>query len=382
MDLEFDKEIDAILRKAQSCVSVSEPDSGHVDADAIAAFAENAVPEKARLLYVEHFSDCDRCRKQLSFAMQMNPEAGASEKSAAPVVSEAATEKIIPWYQSIFRTPNIALAMGALVLAFSGILGYLVLQNQNNASKATVSQIESVEDKSGGPYLSGQDVSAIPTPTDAPIMSANTASSSANAMANTASALRGAAENEKAASVMSAPAANAAPGGSSGQFQVDGASGVDSSISSQSAEALPKSAAPLQVTTDTTAGAATERDEKKDNAIALKEQPKDAGLAKRKLEDRSLRRDAPPPAAKTVGPLQQNQSNNSYQMSVTRTVSGKTFSNRDGAWYDSAYNGQVTTNVRRGTNEYKKLDSGLRNIADTLGGTVVVVWKVKAYRIQ
>ena len=69
-------------------------------------------------------------------------------------------------------------------------------------------------------------------------------------------------------------------------------------------------------------------------------------------------------------------------MTVKRKVGGKTFDNRNGAWYDSAYRGQTTTNYRRGTDEYKKLDRGLRNIADTIGGTVVVVWKEKAYRIQ
>ncbi len=63
-------------------------------------------------------------------------------------------------------------------------------------------------------------------------------------------------------------------------------------------------------------------------------------------------------------------------------VGRKSFNNRDGVWYDSAYHGQATTNVRRSTPEYNKLDSGLRNIANTLGGTVVVVWKSKAYRIQ
>ena len=152
---------------------------------------------------------------------------------------------------------------------------------------------------------------------------------------------------------------------------------------SQSAEMLPKSVnISPSITTDTTAGAVSERDEKKASTEPLKEQPKDAGLAKRKSESRALRNDASPPAAKTVGPLQSNQTNNNYQMSVTRVVGGKTFANRDGAWYDSAYSGKATTNIRRGTNEYKKLDSGLRNIADTLGGTVVVMWKAKAYRIQ
>ena len=69
-------------------------------------------------------------------------------------------------------------------------------------------------------------------------------------------------------------------------------------------------------------------------------------------------------------------------MPVTRLVGGKRFDNRNGVWYDSAYRGQATINLRRASDEYKKIDKGVRNIADTLGGTVVVVWKDKAYRIQ
>lgn len=64
------------------------------------------------------------------------------------------------------------------------------------------------------------------------------------------------------------------------------------------------------------------------------------------------------------------------------SVGGKNFRRENNVWYDSAYRGQATVNVARGTNEYKKLDANLRAVAENLGGTVVVVWKQKAYRIQ
>jgi hypothetical protein len=81
--------------------------------------------------------------------------------------------------------------------------------------------------------------------------------------------------------------------------------------------------------------------------------------------------------------MQSNQVNNkAFEMPVTRKVGGRSFNNRNGAWYDTAYHGQSTINVRRGTEEFRKLDGGLRNIANTLGGVVVVIWKEKAYRIQ
>ena len=126
------------------------------------------------------------------------------------------------------------------------------------------------------------------------------------------------------------------------------------------------------------------------DGLAAKDDAKNKQLSTGRTADESrTRRDAPAPAAKTgparSGPvqMQSNQVNtNVGEMAVTRIVGGKTFNNRDRAWYDSAYKGQATINVRRGTDEFKKLDSGLRSIANNLGGVVVVVWKDKAYRIQ
>ena len=66
----------------------------------------------------------------------------------------------------------------------------------------------------------------------------------------------------------------------------------------------------------------------------------------------------------------------------TRSVGGKTFNNVGGIWFDSAVGKQKQKTVRRGTREYLKLDAGLRSIADNLGGTVVILWSGKAYRIQ
>lgn len=404
MELEFDKEIDAILRKARPNKGVLVGDDPpepkeprdkkpHVDADAIAAFVEDAVPEKTRRVYIEHFADCDHCRRQLAFAMQMMPEAGA-ETVAESAVAGPEIEKPDLSYQSIFRSPQIAVAMGALVLAFTGILGYLVLNQQQTQTDATVAiQTQKIEQRHGGPY-DAESAETIPTPSEVPTVSLNAnAAAASNVAANTAIAGQNEAPNSSVKPAAEMAPANAAPEARSGQFQVDGASGSENNFvldAQDAAKTQPPAkksaalaAAPPPATTDSVAGgvAANERDEKK----AVKEEAdKDArSLMKRKGDDRALRRDFPAAAAKS-GPAQNNQSNQSnvYQMTVSRSVGGKTFSNRDGAWYDSAYKNQPTTNYRRGTAEYKKLDSGLRSIADTLGGTVVVVWKSKAYRIQ
>jgi hypothetical protein len=101
-----------------------------------------------------------------------------------------------------------------------------------------------------------------------------------------------------------------------------------------------------------------------------------------------LSRSAPAPAAgrsaqaKRNSPPAKNEAANTYAAPPTRSVGGRTFERKQGIWYDSAYSGQSTTSVRRGTESFQKLDGGLRAIADSLDGTVVVVWGRTAYKIQ
>jgi hypothetical protein len=68
--------------------------------------------------------------------------------------------------------------------------------------------------------------------------------------------------------------------------------------------------------------------------------------------------------------------------SETIAVGGKTFNRAGNVWIDSAYQNQATINISRGTDAYKKLDSGLRSIAENLSGTIIVIFNGKAYRIQ
>jgi hypothetical protein len=95
MELEFDKEIDALMRKGGVSVGGS-PAGGHLDADEISAFAENAMPERSRALYLGHFAECDRCRKILSNLIALNAEA-EPEKAAAAIPLSAPTASETPW---------------------------------------------------------------------------------------------------------------------------------------------------------------------------------------------------------------------------------------------------------------------------------------------
>jgi hypothetical protein len=67
----------------------------------------------------------------------------------------------------------------------------------------------------------------------------------------------------------------------------------------------------------------------------------------------------------------------------TRTVGGRKFKRQGNAWIDLKLKSSMSIKtIPRGSEDFDKLDSGLRSIAQQFGGPVIVVWKGKAYRIQ
>jgi hypothetical protein len=293
----------------------------------------------------------------------------------------SAAEVSVPWYKTIFRTPNLAIAMGGLILVFTGVLGFLVFQNGRNLENSLVSQ-------------AGED-QGVPTP-----LRAEQANISANSNAAIAAPVLQAANSNMTAAAPSFSTnslANTAIGstssGTSGKpvTEATPTPAEEKSVTGRQVSNLPKVAAPppppsaaatldgISAGDTAKADAETEKAKRSDDSLA----------AKRKEADSARLRDLPPAATGSgpsrSGPAQmQNAQNsrNAVQMSVTRSSGGRKFSNRDGAWYDSAYRGQATQNVRRGSDEFKKLDAGLRSIANEIDGVVVVVWKGSAYRIQ
>jgi hypothetical protein len=377
MELEFDKEIDAILRKARGGdgAAVTAVTSPHLDVDTIAAFAENALPQKAKMLYIEHFADCDRCRRMLSQSVMLNSEAVTADVGAASIAATETAEATIPWFTRIFKTPSLALAMGAVVLAFSGILGYLAIQNRQETSAPEVSKAVEQTPTQGGPFYGGEaDYSANSAATankPTGVMSANTAANTAMPAANSTS------------NAPMRPEAATPAGTLLGRTEEE--SRKDDDEKESKPVTLPPPA-PVGGAPAATAGEALKVEDKSkldDRGLIAAERTKSA--------DDVMTRDSSPAAAKkTTGPTRSGPANNQVQLqtqnvfneNLARSVNGKTFDRRDGVWYDIAYRNQATTNVKRGTDAYKKLDSGLRSIADNLGGTVVVIWKDKAYRIQ
>ena len=67
------KEIDVLLRTLGTRSSADAAASGgHIDADEISVFAENALPANARARVISHLADCSRCRSVLSNVVALN----------------------------------------------------------------------------------------------------------------------------------------------------------------------------------------------------------------------------------------------------------------------------------------------------------------------
>ena len=381
MEREFDNEIDALLRKEAvgRTITISEIASLHLDADEIAAFAESAVPDSAKQSYMAHFADCDGCRKTLAGVILLNSEAGVETPSA--VAAPVAAETGVVWHRKLFLFPNLAYLMGSLVLLFSGFFAISIFRNSGELQISEVSKISSDEPAAGGPNLDyAQD-----TYYNANASTANSVNSAANTLPYAANA---ASNSTNTRSPLSA--ANTAPASADSKAAAP-AGTTDAVVTSEVAPApaprpkdQPVTMADRNVSPKLEgrrAVPAQEADKQKDDLNAMREtSPAAGGPFKAKGPSRNERSDsrmrenelASKRAAKPE----------SSTASDRKQVNGRSFELKQGVWYDSIYRGQITTNIRRGTDAYKNLESGLRAISELVGGTLVTVWKEKAYRIQ
>lgn len=346
---------------------------------------------------MSHLADCDRCRRILSGLMMLNADAEpVEERIIAPVISPAAIE---PWYRGLLL-PNLAYGMGGLVLVFGGLIAFTVFQSDQN--RESLSQVASEAPAARGPMF--EDPQAV---TDQ-MANSNAASAVANKPA-TAQAANASANTTNTAS-------NSMPVGSaSDKLRKETSSADQSGLTLDGVDAAKPVAGAPAAAPPPPAIAATKREDAESNAVAAElkdddmkarnlEKKKsseagkaDASISSRKVEDLPInsrqiqnlpRTQAGGIAKSTPGPSRDNaqtfpnRADNTNELYEEKRISGKGFQRRNNVWYDNSYRGQSTVNVRRGTDEFGKLDSGLRSIAESLKGVVVVIWTGKAYRIQ
>jgi hypothetical protein len=368
MELKFDKEMDALLRRTRprdgtaGPVGPAEARPIHLDADAIAAFAENRLPAPARLLAIQHAADCTACRNQIAFSISQLEDAAPDTAQDATSVTVAG----VPWYRRLFTTPGLAVAFGALVIVFGGLFGYLALRQSGEADVAMVSDTTVANTASSIPET----------------QNSNTATSAfANSQSNAAGAATNSPAETRAARSAAVSTANAAVPGIALNEAADS---VAKPNPAPAAAAAPPPPPPPLSTAD--ASAAGETVIVTDGQDAKKREVR-SEIAELPIQSRNREALLATPKQKSGPSRGQTQTQTQIQSlprvdAARRDASGRSFVKRDGAWYDTAYSGQQTIDIRRGSEQFRKLDSGLRNIANSIDGVVVALWKGKAYRIQ
>ena len=389
MEIEFDKEMDAILRQARkgepasseaSTESrISNSASPHLDADEISAFAENALPEKAKRKYTIHIADCNVCRKTLSDLILLNAE---------PVIENIYVEKIAvisstpPWYRRIFAFPNLAYTMGGLVVIFSGIIAFTLVQSFSNPQVSEISQIN--EKTQTGSEIISENKSPQAEPGLSKSANTNTSTAYAPNTAATVSpdkTVRNSNAGIVAAKPVGSPGiilsdeprpANSSPADSKKDenFSIAGEEQSNKRTDSPAAAPLPvERRAEKEKPAASDKGSDSDRKAQAEGSVS---RPQISELPVNGRRTADLQLSSPAKKAKTAETLNRE----------TTSVGGKIFNRRNNVWYDAAYNEQPTVNLTRGTKEYKKLDKNLRLTVENLGGTVVILWKNTAYRIR
>jgi hypothetical protein len=390
MELNFDKEMDALLRQAAQQEKPVQPEVPmHLDADELAAFSRNALPVKARTRAMEHLVDCGNCRTVLSNLVFFENQ---EEESAAPVPLVNKIVSQASWLDNVkafFTLPALAYGMGGLILVFGGLLVFTIIRSSQEGS--SLAKIDNVTANKPFESKGVSSDNSIATVADSTV----NANSSAN-IANPAAAANSASSGVYAPSQFGG-AANAA----------SNAGPVDMRAAESDDE--PATQPALKTEIEKEAAAATRGGEREVS------QPKqDYGRARNETQEQQLsrgdkdnyrsnnnimspdgsnnRKASPPPApvASAGATLDRDavrggndtEDKNAPSSPAKKKVKGREF-HKDGAvWVDNDYRGQATVNIARESTEFKKLDDGLRKIAKELAGTVIVVWKNTAYRIQ
>ena len=284
--------------------------------------------------------------------------------------------------------PNLAYTMGTLVLVVGGMFGFLVLQNISQYTASEVSQVRENESKSSGPNLQDEGILYNSNAATVSNSTANTANMSASNTANTSITVSNSA-------VSANPAQNADGLVSPANTPVDKLAESDSTDTTVRDEdqALAKRQNNKDASGSSLAGSNLPKPEEK-----LSDDRKAKEVAVLKSVPAAPAKPPPPVVASSQAESEKNDAMRAKKSERrdtgfrenTRQISGKTFNRMNGVWIDSAYNRSLgsnmglppTRNIRRGSEEYRKLDKPVRIIAESLDGPVIIVWKDGAYRIQ
>jgi hypothetical protein len=392
MELNFDKEMDALLRQAAQQEKPVQPATpAHLDADELAAFARNALPVAARTRAMEHLVDCGNCRTILSNLVFFENQ--TEENSARPLVAAAVTQtSLLDSIKAFFTMPTLAYGMAGLVLVFAGLLVFTIVNNSRqeatSVAKANDAALEKPLNAKGAPV--DNDLPAAMANSNSSVSAANAATAANTTATGAFSPFQGGVSNS--ASNMGPTDPVMGKTGEEQELKLDDKTEAAKEATANLSAAKPAEAQP--VTRQQQDYMNRQRNENLDEIAKSKDNYRQNNniLTPDGSDQRGKRSipPPPPPPASSAGSTavrdavrgDEDADKNSPASPARKTVKGKQFRRDGNVWVDTAYRGQATVNIVRESKEFKKLDGDVKKIARELAGTVIVVWKDTAYRIQ
>lgn len=401
----------------------------HLDADEMSAYAENALPLAARARYTEHLADCDSCRKLvtelvLSSGVATQLEQQSATQAAAAATSSASAHSWRDWLRAMFAPTKLRYAASILLVLGIAAIAVMIFRGRRmgfeptNSRETQEAQPQVAQNNSNAaapvatddqPQYDGGAAPASASPLPGMLSKEATPTSPPQGTGTESSALRD--EPQKSGNVQGPAGESPAPPPvtSNNNFGLpkNSSSDEDNEIAktAQPALSVPSAADQRKAKKEIDGADSTEeqaraqlnreRTSSAKSATPSENKPQDgkteesAGRRARGNASSSPPKDAPAAltgaASGAAMDDRADKADRPAKSAEKRSVGGKQFVRRGGAWVDTAYSSQATTNVRRGSEQYRALSAdepGLRDIANQLGGEVIIVWKGRAYRIR
>jgi hypothetical protein len=397
-----DKQIDLLMRRfAKDSGRATE--SSHLDADEMSAFAEGVLPPAARAQYVSHLADCDQCRKQVS---GLAIAAGAVARTEQSVAEKIERRRFWQVLAGFFALPVLRYAaFGAVLLIVAGVV-FIALRPRGDLP-ALVASHESEQQ---------QPVTAVKPSTDTNGVlnkDANTARSASTSQSPAVSDQNPKRDESRVAENTTPPSQ---PMKEIARPVDDAEKKAEQSTVAQKPGYAPAPPGETQIGSrgqSVAGGVVTLSDSprKAEDKLTAADRERDMAKDSRRSDDVTRTSSQPLSSmrraedSKQKGPsrnldnvMANNQSANEAQNAApqalrgeasteespqTRSVGGHKFRRQGNSWVDQKFKSSMTLrNISRGSDEFAALDSGVRSIAQQLGGEVIVVSKGKAYLIK
>jgi len=416
-----DKQIDVLMRRyAKAAPRASVPE--HLDADELSAFAEGALPAATRARYVSHLADCDDCRKQASALAISSGAVVRTEQSPSEAVERRTIWQLLV---GLFALPVLRYAaFGAVILIIAGVAFVALRRSRNESNMIAASEPANQEranavkpstDQDGNGLVNTRSEKPSASPTQPTADNDRTAKADTTrpaddvpapmkeaAAAPPVTAEKKAGEGDVAQT--KPPSYSPVPPGEPAMQQKQEAyrdqqslagAGVSGPRQQQKAEPQDKLAVQdREREANKDAGRLDEARKSASASVASNQpppSPRRAGDEKakgpmRNMENNTVNRNenlGRAEAPKTTADSGSDKRSSTEEAPPTRSAGGRKFRKQGSAWVDQKYKSSMTLkSVSRGSEEFDSLDSGLRSIAQQLGGEVIVVWKGKAYLIK